>query len=621
MPNYINPQPYDLHLIGPDGEKVRIRRGKQVRLPAFFERYAKKGILKRIDPSERPPAATDAPKQRAVVPTRKSRRSAVIKAAKNRVLVKRASQDLRQTRRTNRLGHGTFQGATDAILKVLKTESYPISNGIGIGIMSYNRVNSLRRLVNSIIKFTDLNRTTIFISDDGSDNEDLYIYLTHLQAMGNIIIIKNEERIGIAGNSNRLLRCLSRFPKMMILNDDVEILRKGWDSLYFDAMADTNYHHFCYRQPGVYGAQIGDPVKAGNTDLRVVHDKPHGAVMALDYTAFNTVGYFDEVFGYYGMEHVDWSTRVTDSRIQPDGYYDVEGSSRFFRLHSEKSMVPNRAEHFRKAKSIYAGMSVRPIMIAASDKSVVPKINYVVPLRDATGRHDSILTTLNNVRAQRFPVIDIVIAEQDHKSRFESDELIGFKHVLVQTGPDLPFNKSKAFNAGVATLESGNVVLHDADTMVPGTYTMQVVSAMKDRESCFLGSRVYYADRESTKSINDLNVVDTDILCEKYVDYFEGGSLACTIEAFWKVGAFVEDYNGYGCEDCDFFARMSQGSNWLENRIINLIHLWHGRTDGWRDHHKKNKVIEAELAGNTIHRRIEMQRDKLRTGLYARFIK
>ena len=65
-------------------------------------------------------------------------------------------------------------------------------------------------------------------------------------ATPNFVILRNNERLGIAGNTNRLLRCLSRFKYGMLLNDDVEILKYGWDQIYFDAMENTGMHHFVY---------------------------------------------------------------------------------------------------------------------------------------------------------------------------------------------------------------------------------------------------------------------------------------------------------------------------------------------------------------------------------------
>ena len=81
---------------------------------------------------------------------------------------------------------------------------------------------------------------------------------------------------------------------------------------------------------------------------------------------------------------------------------------------------------------------------------------------------------------------------------------------------------------------------------------------------------------------------------------------------YWRVGGFNEDYWGYGCEDCDFYARLSQAARWTEQRSFDLLHLWHDRVDGWDKHHKENKNLERILSGNDIQTRVRMQYAQLK---------
>jgi predicted glycosyltransferase involved in capsule biosynthesis len=196
------------------------------------------------------------------------------------------------------------------------------------------------------------------------------------------------------------------------------------------------------------------------------------------------------------------------------------------------------------------------------------------------------------------------------------------KHVRIDSAPNGPFNKSKIFNAGVALLDADAVVLHDADTMAPGSYTNKVYRVLQEYESCHLCTRVYYANGQSTLNINKSGkVVAEDLTCDRYVGYFEGGSLACTVDAYWRIGGFYEAYEGYGCEDCDFYLRLSKNTQWLEDRTVNLLHLHHGRSGKWRDYHKLNKALESKLARLTMSERIKKARNALKSGPHARFIK
>jgi GT2 family glycosyltransferase len=598
MPEYMNPHPHDLYLVGPDGNTVHIRRGRRVRLPEFFDRYVNKsgvgskGYLVNISQDKQiiPPPLKLKTSRQAVKPVR---------------VVYKESKDVKPQQMVGRMRSDIDRSAS----KAFTSDIYAISNGVGVGILTYNRPSSLRRLVDSIIKHTDTSHTTIFISDDGSTDPEQLSYLSELELRGDIVVLKNKEQLGIAGNSNRLLRCLSRFPKKILLNDDVEILNIGWENHYFIAMRRSNFHHFCYRQPGVYGATKGRNVAAGDVILSMVDDKPQGAVMAFDHIAFSRVGYFDEQFGQYGVEHVDWSTRLSNSQLQQPGFYDVDGSEAYFLVHSEPSAVKSRVEKLKYAKSILSAMETRPTYINVSGASVVPCISCVIPFRDI-GRKDCIFTVLNNIRSQCFPDIEIIMTEEDVTSKIDDLECLPAKHIFTAGRSGAAFNKSRAWNAGVAICEHEMLVLHDADTLVPRSYFKSVATELSEVESCHLCKNIYYINTADTNIINTSGSVNQPRY-DYMVDYFEGGTIACSREVYWKIGGFVEEYVGYGVEDNDFYARLSKTTIWHENRYYNLLHLHHDRTDGWIAFHQRNKDLGTQLSALSIQDRIDRQRKAL----------
>jgi predicted glycosyltransferase involved in capsule biosynthesis len=156
------------------------------------------------------------------------------------------------------------------------------------------------------------------------------------------------------------------------------------------------------------------------------------------------------------------------------------------------------------------------------------------------------------------------------------------------------------------------LILHDADMLVLGNYTKNICDTLDNYEACHLGGTVIYTTEKSMHDINDKKFVNLDIECDRAVGYYEGGSLACSKEAYWRVGGFNEDFDGYGCEDCDFFVRLSNGSKWTEDRTFDLLHLWHSRVDGWNQHHNVNKQLEIRLNRMSIGDRIAMQVSKLK---------
>jgi GT2 family glycosyltransferase len=463
--------------------------------------------------------------------------------------------------------------------------------------------------VESIKRFTNLTRTTVFVCDDGSDDLSTKAYLDELERTEqHIVVIRNQQRLGVAGNSNRLLRCLERFEHFLLLNDDVEVLTLGWDTFYRDAMRRSGFCHFIQRQEGIYGARLGPDCEHGGVRMRVVHDRPHGAVLAGNRKLLDEIGYFDERYGIYGFEHVDWSSRVFEFQLQPSGFYDVCGSNSKFRVHPDDSSVPNRSQKYQEAKAIFENR--RPARVAPSRATELPALSFVVPMRNVDGRTNSIRTVLDNLRAQRFPVVEIVLVEQDTESRFDPASSYPLIYDLV--GKDQPlFNKSLAFNRGVQLAHHDHLILHDADTMAPSWYAGRVYQELQQYEACHLGAKVIYAVAESTSNINNTGIVDHAVEFDRVVGYYEGGSLGVRRVAYWRVGAFNEEFKGYGCEDCDFYYRVSHRCIWHSNRFVDLLHLAHGRSPGWEAAHKKNRELEVTLRSLPLDEYIRRLQDRV----------
>jgi len=472
-------------------------------------------------------------------------------------------------------------------------EMMSISNNIGVGILSYNRPNSLKRLIDSITRFTDLSSTTIFISDDGSTDQDLIKYLDNLIETHKFCVIKNTENIGIAGNSNRLLQCLARFKYCLLLNDDMEILKTGWDTFYFNAMDITGLEHFIFRQPGIYAADLGIPRQYNDINLLYTDSKPQGAALAFLSKSLDSVGYFDESYGQYGMEHVDWSKRFFETnRNILEGHYDVQNSMDYFKLNDEESQVEDRFVKLKNAREVFGSRMLKAHSF--TQKSKMASISVIVPYRDQE-RSESVTTVIENMRAQLFPVINIYLIEHDYNCKIDQVAILPAKYFNVIAHKEEPFNKSMAFNFGVDVAVDEFIILHDADMVMPNYYTSETYKTLLSHSSCHLGKDVSYYTESDTDKINKQKKMLKTNAFERYITYFEGGSLACTKTYYSKIGGFYEEYVGYGCEDCDFYLRLSIGGSFKEDRRIPLYHLWHPRTGKWVEHHEANVKLRETL--------------------------
>lgn len=616
---FINPNKHQVSLLGPDKKSITLRSAQKIVLPDFFMRYVPRylKVLKVVDgnvaskaifitnkPKMSKKDYRSPPQQHKVIIHRKPVLPNIVRIATKMAIVAGQRRVVGRVSLQN-------EAASHYYRQVIDKNVFPISNDIGIGILSYNRLHSLQRLVDSVRRCTDLSKTTVFISDESTD-QAVKDYLSKITDM---IVINNTERLGIAGNTNRLLRCLKRFRHKILLNDDVEILRSGWDSFYFDAMAATGYHHFCMRQPGICGATGADgQLKiVNNYHIRTIDNKPHGAIMAFDTIAFDKVGYFDESFGIYGMEHVDWSERVSNSGIQPSGYHDLINSIDFIKIHAENSVVENKSVHLSNSRNILdEKRKQNRIYVEPTPRSIVDAVTYIIPFRNIN-RGDAITTVVRNIKAQRFPEIEIVLVEQDDETRLRSNVFDSIKYALVPGSKSgQPFTKAIAFNKGVSIASFRKIILQDADMLVKANYTETIAELLRHHDAVHVGKNVLYLTQESSTNTIQSGKLEKEYHVERTVGYFEGGSVGITINSYMQIGGFNEDFIGYGNEDTEFYGRLAGGGIKFHSvRTEDLIHLWHARTDKWVEYHRINKVIEAEAVKRPIGDRLSHLRSVL----------
>lgn len=613
---FINPNPHDVHLTGPDRKTVIVGSRRKIMLQEWFLKYAPAFIrvvreadaptidVKPVRPLHTiqtiPPPSKTVDRVRIAKPADPNQRiNHIGLKADHKIYQRERSEVIR--RMTNILSHGkrravgrsTYHGAqaTTHFRAIIPTYRISFSNDIGVGILSYNRLHCIQRLLASIQANTDVARTMVFVSDE-STNSDVKAWLRTIDW---IVLLNNTERLGVAGNTNRLLQCLARFRYKILLNDDVEVLVPGWETFYPAAIEATKIHHFCHRQAGLCGASSSQEKTAtlGPYTISTVGEKPQGAIMAFTDLAFRTVGFFDESMGTYGMEHVDWSNRISLSRIQRAGFHDVVGSNKYFRAHIEQSAVEDKAQQLAKARERYETVrhDAKRVRIDKSTKSSVPSISCVIPCR-GTDRTKAIDTVVASFKAQNFPVIEIIVVEQDHQEKIRLHQLV---HKLYVPGRD-DFCKSAAFNRGVVNATHGIILLQDADIVCHRDYVRKAYDAAQRHEACHIGKEVIYMDGDSTATIVQTHKISADMRSHRLVGYFEGGSLACTKRAYFACGGFLEDYVGYGMEDCDFFQRLKITiKGFLDARTESFIHLEHGRVAGWGARHERNKTLNSAL--------------------------
>tara|TARA_R100001244_G_scaffold25113_2_gene25397 strand:- start:62386 stop:64362 length:1977 start_codon:yes stop_codon:yes gene_type:complete len=625
MLEYLNSQSHTIQLSSPERKIIKVPANTKIILSDWYLSYCPKylrvvrevsgdlaskiapkpieSILKYRKQENKPQARKAKPAQKRKTDRRKIRQGkagARPKPANSRPIRPPAKGAKAQTpariaeARSPTVGRQMRQSGRKLFNEAIQKNGWTISNNIGVGILSFNRLKSLQRLIGSIRKYSDLRRLTVFVSDESTDAS----VKAWLKKQTDLVVLTDQSRLGIAGNSNRLIRCLSRFEHCFLLNDDVEIARSDWADFYIGASKATGIKHFCFHQPGVYGAKRnGTITNKGGYKIETIKEKPHGALMYYTNAVFQKVGFFDERFGMYGAEHVDWSERVSFSGIQQQGYHDLLNSENYFKIHQEKSVVPERARELQKGRTLWKEIRSRErVYVNPTHKSNIPSITVIVPLRNI-GRQAATEVIINSVRSQLFPNVEIILVEQDETRKFNTQKVMPIQYMHAKNKhKGQPFTKALAFNLGVSKAKYNKVVLQDADIMCSSGYLRKVHTLLDSFEGVHIGSKVLYLSQKSSNDVVKTGILTDKNDCERAVGYFEGGSLACTKRAYFKVGGFNEQFEGYGVEDCDFFDRLKNFTKKFNNvRTEDFVHLWHGRTDGWERYHHKNKKIAEKI--------------------------
>lgn len=338
MPEYLNPHNHELRLLGPTNQVIKIPSKGKIVLIDWFNKYCPKYLtsVNINQKSQMPTKIITQTRPQKINPPKFKPPISVKSTTQNKHALPKKQTSIAQQ-------------AIPQNDKLFSDTS--IDAKIGIGILSYNRLNCVKRLLESIYKFTDLSKVSIFVSDESTDQA----VINYLNSQPSITVATNQPRLGVAGNSNRLLKMLDQYEYCIILNDDVEVLKRGWEEFYPKASKLTRYHHFCYRQIGVYGAnnQEGIITRIKGVKIRTISRKPHGAVMFFTNQLFKKIGYFDKKFPKYGLEHTDWSGRASKTDLVPLGFHDVIDSDRYFRIHNDKSSSPDNKNDLIRARQYY----------------------------------------------------------------------------------------------------------------------------------------------------------------------------------------------------------------------------------------------------------------------------
>jgi len=221
---------------------------------------------------------------------------------------------------------------------------------IGVGIITYNRPELLRKCINSLIP---AQIDEVIVINDGSPLPF---------DVGNGKLIENETNLGVGKSKNKALSYLMEkgCDYLFLIEDDIFIKDISVFERYIESSKITGIQHFNFSQHGM----MNKSWPGGKPNPRVIIDYgkiklplyPHcvGAFSFYTRTCIEKVGLIDEAY-YNAFEHVDHTYRIIKADMHPPFWYfaDIENSWEYLGDEEwciEKSTISSKPDHSQKVQ-------------------------------------------------------------------------------------------------------------------------------------------------------------------------------------------------------------------------------------------------------------------------------
>jgi len=225
---------------------------------------------------------------------------------------------------------------------------------IGIGIVTYNRPEGLKKCIESLLDFYAESEefVTIIVVNDGNKFERWAFFKCAK-------LIENETNLGVGKSKNKALQYLLNkgCEHIFLIEDDIFIKDPKVFQAYIDASKESGIQHFNFSQHGIMN-------KAGYTN----NGKPN-SLFTINYKGANVsffqhcvgafsyysrkcleeVGLLDERY-YNACEHVDHTYGIIKAGMHPSFWYfaDIENSQDYLGDEPwslEKSTISSNPNH------------------------------------------------------------------------------------------------------------------------------------------------------------------------------------------------------------------------------------------------------------------------------------
>jgi GT2 family glycosyltransferase len=454
-----------------------------------------------------------------------------------------------------------------------------ISSGIGVAIITYNRPDYYKRVLESIPRnMIDF----LVVVNDGYD-----IYTKDNDAE---IVIQTNKQMGVAVSKNYAIKVLvEKFncEHIFLIEDDIIIKRPDVFEAYIKAANSTGIHHLCYEKVAgnekslKYTLEQPDGVKLG------FYHNPQGAFMYVNANILKKIGYFDENY-VNAFEHIDFAYSLIQKNVAPPFWYfpdllnsedyitDIEGSSQNSSITNKEGYNHNwqrSAQYFVKKWGKFTNEIVDEGIDNLKNNIIFLQTNYS---RKKNVNKNQKLTIVVPYRDRKV-ALDILIP---NLIGYVEKQVENYEIIVVEQGDNNPFNKGKLNNIGFK-LKSNNstyVCFHDVD-LIPE-----------------------FSDYSYPEKPSHLSSHCSQFAYINIPDKIMGGVILLSNEHYEQVNGFSNEYVGWGKEDDDLYLRCEKENlkpyKHPFGRYFSVPHKLRLSDDNEKEMHKINGEIFSKFYNN-----------------------
>lgn len=182
------------------------------------------------------------------------------------------------------------------------------SEKIGIAITTRNRPEVLSICLRHFSVFKPAFEYAFVVMDDNSDESEAKKNEQSCVEHGfSMSYVYAQDRMGIAKAKNQCLERLGDCDYCFLFDDDCFPKKLGWDELYVNCYKHSGCHHL------LYNAHIGPYAPVGKAFGVEEYNAELGVLMFMTRHCLDVIGGFDERYGIYGYEHIEYTRRAQEA--------------------------------------------------------------------------------------------------------------------------------------------------------------------------------------------------------------------------------------------------------------------------------------------------------------------